>query len=172
MEKCVHFSPLYLFTKQMHLDVRDADDDHLFDLGINWESKKAVFTIPRGQIDTFIKYFFTNDEISCKKGNEIPAGGKIIKTIEIKGFDEKGEPYIEIFDNGKIELIFNFMPPSNTDYGSDDLGDYSCFDRYLKRVIGTTVVWDDRERFIIPEPKKDTVELLKQYLENYWKNRM
>jgi hypothetical protein len=30
----------------------------------------------------------------------------------IEGFDSEGEPEIRIMENGSLELVFNFMPPT------------------------------------------------------------
>jgi hypothetical protein len=40
-------------------------------------------------------------------------------------------------------------------------------DRPLKAAIGTQVVWEDREFFLIPRPQRDTVEGIKAFLAGF-----
>ncbi len=35
-----------------------------------------------------------------------------IETIMLEGFDSEGGPEIRIVNNGSLELVFNFMPPT------------------------------------------------------------
>ncbi len=93
------------------------------------------------------------------------------ETLEIKGFDSLGEPTITREDDGSLALTFNFMPPDNGTYEENlDLEIFDNFDTELSKVLDVEVVWEDREFFNIPSPKKDTIDILKNYLENFWKN--
>ncbi len=93
------------------------------------------------------------------------------ETLEIKGFDSLGEPIITREDDGSLALTFNFMPPDNGTYEENlDMDIFDNFDNELSKVLGVEVVWEDREFFNIPTPKEDTIELLKNYLENFWSN--
>jgi len=93
------------------------------------------------------------------------------ETIEIKGFDSLGEPTITREDDGSLALTFNFMPPDNGTYEENlDMDIFDNFDTELSNVLGVEVVWEDREFFNIPSPKKDTIDILKNYLENFWSN--
>ena len=93
------------------------------------------------------------------------------ETLEIKGFDSLGEPTITREDDGSLALTFNFMPPDNGTYEENlDMVIFDNFDNELTKVLGVEVVWEDREFFNIPSPKKDTIDILKNYLENFWKN--
>lgn len=90
--------------------------------------------------------------------------------LEIKGFDSLGEPTITREVNGSLALTFNFMPPDNGAYEENLYMDiFDNFDTELSKVLGIEVVWEDREFFNIPSPKKDTIDILKNYLENFWK---
>ena len=40
--------------------------------------------------------------------------------IKIQGFDKDGEPEIKKFQDGHIELQFNFMPPLNGNADTED----------------------------------------------------
>jgi hypothetical protein len=90
------------------------------------------------------------------------AGSEIVEVLPLSGFDPKGEPRIERMRDGSLVVVFNFMPPSWAD--DDDAPRFEQFDRELARMIGVRVEWDDRERFVIPRPKPDTVERLRVYL--------
>ncbi|MBK6699516.1 MAG: hypothetical protein IPG55_06370 [Saprospiraceae bacterium] len=62
------------------------------------------------------------------------------------------------------------MPPDNGAYEENlDMVIFDNFDNELSKVLGVEVVWEDREFFNIPSPKKDTIDILKKYLENFWK---
>ena len=70
-------------------------------------------------------------------------------------------------NDGSIEVVFNFMPPSwvpEDQYTATDLGPFRDFDKRMEKALGVQVVWDDRERFVIRRPKEDTVEKVKQFL--------
>src|SRR5262245_47009772 len=68
------------------------------------------------------------------KGAAIPVD-EIKQTIELKGFDPKGEPVIGVRADGSLLIVFNFMPPSFVpeDQG---LGPFAEFDKQLERAAG------------------------------------
>lgn len=92
----------------------------------------------------------------------------VVKTIAIRGFDPGGEPEIREMSDGTMQVIFNFMPPS---YAEDEEVDYADFDEQLERAIGVPVRRDDRELFLIQQPRKDTAAKLKSFLEAYRENQ-
>jgi hypothetical protein len=90
------------------------------------------------------------------------------QVIPIEGFDKDGEPEIRLHSDGKIEVMFNFMPPSN---GNPDLFEdplFEDFENLLHQQLGVEVEREDREIFVIPSPKSSTTQDLKDYLENFW----
>jgi hypothetical protein len=91
---------------------------------------------------------------------------EVKQTIKLKGFDPKGEPVIRVMADGSLLIVFNFMPPSfiPEDQG---LGPFADFDKQLERAAGVPVVWDDREVFVIQQPKPDTVERVRKFIEGY-----
>jgi hypothetical protein len=96
-------------------------------------------------------------------------GGKmdeIKETINLTGFDPNGEPVIRVMGDGSLLIVFNFMPPS---FVPDDgeMGPFADFDKQLERAAGVPVVWDDREVFVIQKTRRDTVERLREFIENY-----
>jgi hypothetical protein len=91
------------------------------------------------------------------------------KTIEVSGFDVNGEPEIKVCETERIEIMFNFMPPVN---GSENLPDneeyWDHFEDVLTKELGTKVLRDDRESFIIEAAPHGTAKKLKEFLETYW----
>jgi hypothetical protein len=87
-----------------------------------------------------------------------------IKTITLEGFDPEGEPEIRIMDNGSLELVFNFMPPTWAEENPEAFDD---FDVQLSEALDLEVLWEDRELFLIEEPAEDTVERIRQFLADY-----
>jgi hypothetical protein len=88
-----------------------------------------------------------------------------VETIPLLGFDPDGDPEILRRADGGLWLVFNFMPPSwipECEYV--DLGRCHDFDRRLEAAIGTPVVWEDRESFLIQRPQPDTVERIERFL--------
>lgn len=91
------------------------------------------------------------------------------EVIEIQGFDTDGEPEIRVFEDGHLELVFNFMPPLNgSDEPREDDDFWDNFETALQTHLGVEVQRDDREWFLIPQPKKSTIAKLKLYLESFW----
>lgn len=90
------------------------------------------------------------------------------KTKIINGFDRDGEPELKIFEDGHIEIIFNFMPPLNGKTEVEDEEFWDSFENVLSTHLSVEVIRDDRELFIIAKPKKSTVKKLELYLESYW----
>jgi hypothetical protein len=88
---------------------------------------------------------------------------------KIKGFDRQGEPELRGGENGGLELVFNFMPPTTAagEERSPDL--FENFEKVLSAHIGVAVACDDRETFIIAAPKDGTAEKLATYLSSFWK---
>jgi hypothetical protein len=91
---------------------------------------------------------------------------EVKKVIKLTGFDPAGEPVIRLMADGSIYVVFNFMPPS---YISNEqgLGPFEDFDKQLERAAGVAVEWEDREFFLIRQPKPDTVERVRKFVEEY-----
>lgn len=90
------------------------------------------------------------------------------KTINIKGFDKDGEPEIKLFNDGHIEIMFNFMPPLNGNEEQAESDYWDNFEQSLSTHLNVEVLRDDRESFIIQNPKKSTAKKLELFLESYW----
>jgi hypothetical protein len=91
-----------------------------------------------------------------------------VETIRISGFDESGEPEIRLLSDGSLVLAFQFMPPMcDTDDGVQD-SRFDHFDEILADALEIPVEWEDRELFLIAEPKEDTAKRAKAFLETFW----
>ncbi len=90
---------------------------------------------------------------------------KTIQEIQLSGFDELGEPVIQVMDDRSLYLQFEFMPPSDIDENGLDF--FDDFDAQLSNAIGLPVIWDDRERFIIENPQPDTIAKIRHFIETY-----
>jgi hypothetical protein len=88
---------------------------------------------------------------------------------KIKGFDPLGEPEISAGDDGALVLMFNAMPPTDKAGNDREARLFDDFERVLSNALLTTVLRDDRERFVIREPSADSVKTLATYLSNFWK---
>jgi hypothetical protein len=93
------------------------------------------------------------------------------QTLTVEGFDCDGEPEIRVYANGRIEVMFNFMPPSNgnPDGSSDPI--FDDFEIVLADKLGVVVDREDRELFEIEHPTAQTASELKRFLEGFWQER-
>jgi hypothetical protein len=86
----------------------------------------------------------------------------------ITGFDSSGEPELRTSNDGALEIVFNFMPPLN---GADDPNPHHAFATFevvLAKALSVDVIRDDRELFIIPKPRADTMDNAQVFLETFW----
>lgn len=95
---------------------------------------------------------------------------KLIEEIAINGFDPDGEPVIKKWSDGSLWIHFEAMPPF---FAEDDNTDteFETFELIIQDALGVPVRRDVREVFIIEQPKPDTAEEAKAWLESYRKNR-
>lgn len=91
---------------------------------------------------------------------------EVKQVIPLSGFDPKGEPAIRVMADGRLYVVFNFMPPSYVP-DQDGLGPFEDFDKQLERAAGVPVEWEDRESFLIRRPTPDTVERVRQFVEGF-----
>ena len=87
-----------------------------------------------------------------------------IEVIPLAGFDPEGEPEVRRTADGRLFVVFNFLPPS---WAEDDPDRFADFDRQLAQAVGVPVAWEDREVFRIDHPAADTVERLGWFLAKY-----
>lgn len=60
--------------------------------------------------------------------------------IKIQGFDKDGEPEIKKFQDGHIELQFNFMPPLNGKADTEDSEFWDNFEQTLQSHLNVNVL--------------------------------
>jgi hypothetical protein len=87
---------------------------------------------------------------------------------KIKGFDPTGEPELRRAENGGLKLVFSTMPPTTRSGEARDPHLFDDFERVLSAALLTTVLRDDRERFLLPEPDPETATKLARYLSEFW----
>jgi hypothetical protein len=88
-----------------------------------------------------------------------------VDVLPLSGFDPDGDPEIRRMADGRLWLVFNFMPPSwmpEEEYV--DIGRCQNFDQQLEQAIGVPVVWEDREAFRIDQPREDTISAISKFL--------
>jgi hypothetical protein len=94
----------------------------------------------------------------------------VIEEISVSGFDRDGEPVIKKLSDGSISIHFEAMPP----FFAEDEGtesNFENFDAKIQEALGVPVRRDDREVFVITDPKPDTAEKTKAWLEAFHKKR-
>jgi hypothetical protein len=90
------------------------------------------------------------------------------RIVSVVGFDAKGEPEIRVQRGGPVTIVFNFMPPFVSEEPSTDPV-FDDFAAVLTAALGMPVLQDDREVFIIEQPKRNTASKAKRFLETYWR---
>lgn len=152
-------------NKEIEIAVTDASNQNLYRIFLNWKTKKAQIKIEQNQLETFKSIYFVKNEVFVE---EPKLSAEIKKTIKVNGFDKDGEPQIQILKSGQIKIQFEFMPPLNGNDNQSDNSIFDSFDKELSTVIGTNVMWEDREVFLVLNPHKGDDQKLKQYLEEFW----
>lgn len=91
-----------------------------------------------------------------------------IEKYTLDGFDPNGEPTVRRTSTGQLWLCLELVPPSwvpdGEQTGPSSLGVWDDFHKRLAATIGVPVIWEDREWFLIKEPREDTVEAIHQFL--------
>lgn len=94
---------------------------------------------------------------------------KLIEEVSINGFDPDGEPVIKKLSDGTLWIQFEAMPPFFAEDEKSE-NEFEAFELKIQDALGVPVRRDDREVFIIKQPKPDTAEKAKAWLEAYRKN--
>lgn len=89
----------------------------------------------------------------------------VARTIPLSGFDSQGDPEIRVLADGRLSVVFNFMPPSDVE--NRDFGPDSDFDAQMSAAVGVPVRWEDREFFRIDSPHADTIDRLATFISTY-----
>ena len=103
---------------------------------------------------------------SASSPSHDPSEPTLIEEVSVSGFDPDGEPVIKKWSDGSMWIHFAAMPPFFAeDYGTE--ADFENFDTEIQEAIGVPVRRDDREVFVIMNPKQDTAGVAKAWLESY-----
>ena len=97
---------------------------------------------------------------------DLDPNATIVREIAVSGFDTDGEPVIREMSDGSLWIHFEAMPPFFADDNPDSF-DAETFRSQMQSAVGTPVVQDDREVFVIASPTRETVDSLKLWLESY-----
>lgn len=66
---------------------------------------------------------------------------EVLRIVQLSGFDLGGEPSIRLMSDGSLEVLFEFMPPSDVEpSGRSGLGEYAAFDLETSKSVGACVV--------------------------------
>jgi hypothetical protein len=97
---------------------------------------------------------------TVERESEALMGGPV-EVVRLEGFDPEGEPEIRVMADGRLDVVFNFMPPS---WAEEDPERFADFDHQLARALGVPVVWEDREVFRVERPAADTIDRVRTFL--------
>lgn len=108
----------------------------------------------------------TEQKLSFEELDEI-----IEKEVEVGDFGG-ATPNLTLRKSGNIYLIVDCPPfidgDGNEIHGDSDFPEVYEFENLISEYIGVEVEREDREVFIIPNPKADSLEKVKEFIENYW----
>jgi hypothetical protein len=92
----------------------------------------------------------------------------IVSEVEIPSFDPAGKVWLREMRDGSLQLVFEFMPPSNEGpTGPNRLGRFENFDQVVAQAVGVPVSWEDRESFVFKHPNPDTADRVRAFVANY-----
>jgi hypothetical protein len=84
--------------------------------------------------------------------------------IQVKGFDINGEPIIYRMKDGTIRIVFSELPKRDI-----ETFDLDKFSKEFINAVNCRMIHDDREIFHIQNPNSNTVNVIKQFLNDYKK---
>jgi hypothetical protein len=91
-------------------------------------------------------------------------------TTTLTGFEPDAEPVLRHMRDGSLLLVLAFIPPRVSEGQPDKVKrfDLNTFGTELERAAGVPVIWDDKEVFVVQRPRRDTVERIRCFLQDYW----
>jgi hypothetical protein len=98
---------------------------------------------------------------------------EVRSTITLPGFDPDAEPILREIRDGSLLLIFGYLPPLviESDPAKAQQFDLDAFGEELEKAAGVSMIWDDREVFVIKRPTSRTIDRIRQFLVNYWSSK-
>ncbi len=88
----------------------------------------------------------------------------VVKTIDLEGFDPGNEPSLQFLANGALTLVFNAMPPFECRRNEADFDHLAIS---LSLFLGTEVIHEDREFFLIPAPDEHSVARIQTFVSRF-----
>ena len=95
----------------------------------------------------------------------------IVQKLEVGDFGG-ARPGLTLRESGNAYLIVE-MPPFHDGDGNDidgdeDFPELMVFEKLMADYVGTPVIRDDREVFIIRKANPEILRKVKEFMENYW----
>jgi hypothetical protein len=88
----------------------------------------------------------------------------VVKTMDLEGFDPGNEPALRFLANGALMLVFNAMPPFECRRSKADFDHLAVS---LSLFLGTEVIHEDREFFLIPAPDQHSVTRIQTFVARF-----
>jgi hypothetical protein len=129
------------------------------------------FYVNTPQGGTAVRHFSEFLE-SCRRLRDHEQSDDVLATISLSGFEPDAEPVLREMRNGSLLLIFAFIPPRVCEDQPNKVKrfDLNTFGAEIEKAAGVTVVWDDKEVFVIQRPRSGTVERIRCFLQSYWES--
>jgi hypothetical protein len=95
---------------------------------------------------------------------------EVRSTTALPGFEPGAEPVPREMRDGSLLLVFFLLSPLvvETDPVMARRFDLDAFGTEIESAAGVPVIWADREVFVIQRPAGDTMNRIRQFLQNYW----
>jgi hypothetical protein len=90
--------------------------------------------------------------------------GEVYEPVQLSGFDADGEPSIRVYPDGRLMLVFEFMPPSAWEMDATDAG---MLGTDLSNAIGLDLSEEQPGFFLVAHPAPDTIEHIRNFVANY-----
>lgn len=88
----------------------------------------------------------------------------VVKTIDLEGFDPGNEPELRFLASGALMLVFNAMPPFECRRSEADFDNLAAS---LSLFLGTEVIQEDREFFLIPAPDEHSLARVQTFVNRF-----
>ena len=107
---------------------------------------------------------------ACRQLRDCGQSGDVRATVTLVGFEPGAEPVLREMRDGSLLLVIASMPPRVTEGQPAQTRrfDLNTFGEEVEQAAGAPVVWDDKEVFVIQQPRFDTVERIRGFLQGYW----
>ncbi len=90
---------------------------------------------------------------------------KVIREVDVDGFDNNANPVIRELDNGSLRIVFCNLPPIS--YTGDSEFDMNDFGSKLLKSSEARIIWEDRDVFYVSHPIPETIDDIQKFIQNY-----